>query len=77
VVEYHYGGDPTVADVKRVVNLQQAIAYLTLQDALAASANADELVAYPGIYEERIFFQARTSCSGAQIRLTRMWLLRP
>ncbi|MDP2895186.1 MAG: right-handed parallel beta-helix repeat-containing protein [bacterium] len=54
--EYRYGWDPTVKAENLVENLTSGAFYQTIQDALDGSAEGDEIVVYPGLYEENIFF---------------------
>jgi len=57
--EYRYGWDPTVKAETIVENLTSGAFYQTIQDALDESAEGDEFVVYPGLYEENIFFGDR------------------
>ncbi len=54
--EYRHGWSPTSKAGSLVENLTSGAFYQTIQDALDESADRDEIVVYPGLYEENIFF---------------------
>jgi len=59
VADYHYAWDPKTASATLAENLAKGLLYQTIQAALCESDNGDEIVAYPGLYEENIRFQGR------------------
>jgi hypothetical protein len=55
-VEYGCGWDPTTPSPTLVENTTKSRAYETIQVALSESTDGDEIVVYPGLYDENINF---------------------
>ncbi len=55
-VEYGCGWDPTTPSRTLVENRTKSRAYETIQVALSESTDGDEIVVYPGLYDENINF---------------------
>ncbi|MDP2897122.1 MAG: right-handed parallel beta-helix repeat-containing protein, partial [bacterium] len=54
--EYRLGYDPTTKQETRVANVTRRIWHATIESAITEASDGDEIVVYPGVYNEQVGF---------------------